>query len=174
MNAGPAPQATDPVVLPGSNNQEMTDHVCGIALRERSFLWWRIAVAPFALLTAVLFWVIVWLFYAGIGIWGVDWPVMWGFALINYVWWIAVLSNAVGMAQLSQSYRRIHDAVRRSLCGNLSDPASRPTVVRLLAVSLSGDDAYLAAVSQPAALGLFRYLDLCSGFDSVLVSGADP
>ncbi|HET7880996.1 MAG TPA: hypothetical protein VFL55_08930, partial [Acetobacteraceae bacterium] len=88
MSGIPSPHAFDPVVLPGANNRDMTDHVSGIALRKESFLWWRIATLPFALLTAVLFVAILYLFYAGIGIWGVDWPVMWGFALINYVWWI--------------------------------------------------------------------------------------
>ena len=39
-------RGTDPVVLPGSNNPDMTDHVCGIALRRRAFTWWWIAIAP--------------------------------------------------------------------------------------------------------------------------------
>ena len=43
---------------------------------------------------------IVWLFYAGIGIWGVDWPVAWGFALISYVWWIAIASGGTFVSAL--------------------------------------------------------------------------
>ena len=35
----------------------------------------------------------LYLFYAGIGIWGIDWPVMWGFAILSYVWWIAIASR---------------------------------------------------------------------------------
>jgi molybdopterin-containing oxidoreductase family membrane subunit len=100
MSGIPAPHAFDPVVLPGANNRDMTDHVSGIALRQESFLWWRIATLPFALLTAVLFVAILYLFYAGIGIWGVDWPVMWGFALINYVWWIAIASGGTFISAL--------------------------------------------------------------------------
>ena len=82
MSGIPAPHAYDPVVLPGANNRDMTDHVSGIALRDRAFFWWWIAIAPFALLTGVLLVSIVYLFYAGIGIWGVDWPVMWCFAIL--------------------------------------------------------------------------------------------
>jgi molybdopterin-containing oxidoreductase family membrane subunit len=100
MSGIPAPTVFDPVVLPGSNNQDMTDHVCGVALRHRGFVWWWVAIAPFTLLTAVLLAVIVWLFYAGIGIWGVNWPVMWGFALINYVWWIAIASGGTFISAL--------------------------------------------------------------------------
>lgn len=31
-----------------------------------------------------------WLFTRGIGIWGVDIPVAWGFAIANFVWWIGI------------------------------------------------------------------------------------
>jgi Ni/Fe-hydrogenase subunit HybB-like protein len=96
----PALNVFDPVVLPGSNNPDMTDHVCGIALRQRAFLWWWIAIIPCALLTAVLFGSILYLFYAGIGIWGINWPVMWGFAIINYVWWIAIASGGTFISAL--------------------------------------------------------------------------
>ena len=30
------------------------------------------------------------LFYKGVGIWGIDVPVMWGFAIVNFVWWIGI------------------------------------------------------------------------------------
>jgi Ni/Fe-hydrogenase subunit HybB-like protein len=96
----PAPSTFDPVVLPGSNNPDMTDHVCGLALRRRAFFWWWVAIAPFGLLTAVLAGTILYLFYAGVGIWGIDWPVVWGFAIINYVWWIAIASGGTFISAL--------------------------------------------------------------------------
>jgi Ni/Fe-hydrogenase subunit HybB-like protein len=94
------PRAGDPVVLPGPTIGSMTDHMCAIALRKHAFLWWWVAMVPVALATAVLFGAIAWLFYAGIGIWGVDWPVMWGFALIGYVWWIAIASGGTFISSL--------------------------------------------------------------------------
>src|SRR2546427_10651843 len=33
---------------------------------------------------------ITWLLYKGVGIWGVNQPVGWGFAIINFVWWIGI------------------------------------------------------------------------------------
>ena len=55
---------------------------------------------PASLLSGVLVGAILWLFYAGIGIWGVDWPVVWGFAIINYVWWIAIASGGTFISAL--------------------------------------------------------------------------
>jgi Ni/Fe-hydrogenase subunit HybB-like protein len=37
-----------------------------------------------------MFGAVVWLFYKGIGIWGVNIPVAWGFAIGNFVWWIGI------------------------------------------------------------------------------------
>jgi Ni/Fe-hydrogenase subunit HybB-like protein len=93
-------RAIEPVVLPGSNNPDMTDHVTGLALRDKAFVWWWIAVAPVAGLTAVLIGSVLYLFYAGVGIWGIDWPVAWGFAIINYVWWIAIASGGTFISAL--------------------------------------------------------------------------
>jgi len=100
MSDIPTPTVFDPVVLAGSNNRDMTDHVCGLATRSRAFLWWWIAIAPFAILTGVLLVSTLWLFWEGVGIWGVNWPVMWGFALINYVWWIAIASGGTFISAL--------------------------------------------------------------------------
>jgi hypothetical protein len=94
------PLSRDPVVLPGSTIGSMTDQICAIALRERAFLWWWIAMIPAAVLTGVLVAAILWLFYAGVGIWGIDWPVVWGFAIINYVWWIAIASGGTFISAL--------------------------------------------------------------------------
>jgi molybdopterin-containing oxidoreductase family membrane subunit len=90
----------EPVVLPGSNNPDMTDHVSAIALRKKPFLWWWIAVTPAAVLTSVLVGSVLYLFYAGVGIWGIDWPIAWGFAIINYVWWIAIASGGTFISAL--------------------------------------------------------------------------
>ena len=69
--------------------------------------------------------------FAGVGIWGIDVPVMWGFAIVNFVWWIGIghagtLISAIlllaqaGLADLDQPIRRGDDAVRRGLRGLVS------------------------------------------------------
>jgi len=100
MSGIPAPHAFDPVVLPGSNNQDLTDQVCAIPLRRRAFFWWWVAITPFAVLTGVLIVGILYLFYAGVGIWGIDWPVAWGMAILSYVWWIAIASGGTFISAL--------------------------------------------------------------------------
>jgi molybdopterin-containing oxidoreductase family membrane subunit len=78
----------------------MTDDICAITLRKRAPLWWILTITVTGSLTALLVIAIVWLFYAGVGIWGIDWPDVWGFALINYVWWIAIASGGTFISAL--------------------------------------------------------------------------
>ncbi len=89
-----------PVVAAGPTSASMTDDISAIALQRRPPLWWIVALVPTALLTALLIGAIGWLFYAGVGIWGIDWPVVWGFAIISYVWWIAIASGGTFISAL--------------------------------------------------------------------------
>jgi len=51
---------------------------------------WYIAMAIAAPLTLVLFAMVAYVVVAGIGVWGVNTPVAWGFAIINFVFWIGI------------------------------------------------------------------------------------
>ncbi len=51
---------------------------------------WLVVFAMTFLGTGFLLFAIVWLFIYGIGIWGIDMPVAWGFAITNFVWWIGI------------------------------------------------------------------------------------
>lgn len=89
-----------PVILPGQNLATI-DHIVGDAvLRPEKRLWWwggfTIAVA----LTGAFLLAVEYLFVAGIGIWGVDVPVAWGFAIANYVWWIGIASSGTIISAL--------------------------------------------------------------------------
>jgi molybdopterin-containing oxidoreductase family membrane subunit len=94
------PHSDDPVVSPQLSMGAMTDRICAIALRERAYLWWWMALVPCLVLSALLAVAIGYLFYAGIGIWGINWPVMWGFAILSYVWWIAIASGGTIISAL--------------------------------------------------------------------------
>lgn len=95
-----SPRNDDPVVSPDVTAASMTDRICAIALREQAPLWWWIAFVPSLVLALLLVASIGYLFYAGIGIWGIDWPVMWGFAILSYVWWIAIASGGTIISAL--------------------------------------------------------------------------
>src|ERR1700710_803234 len=45
-----------------------------------------LTLALFMLLNFAILWLIIW----GIGIWGVNEPIAWGFAIVNFVWWIGI------------------------------------------------------------------------------------
>src|SRR5665213_4354577 len=89
-----------PVVEPDVTAASMTAQICGIVLRDRTQLWWWIAFLPSLALLGLGVVSVAWLFYAGVGIWGVDWPVAWGFAILNYVWWIAIASGGTFISAL--------------------------------------------------------------------------
>lgn len=64
--------------------------VGNIALASRSPLGWQIAL--FVASMVLLFFLISVgvLFYVGVGIWGINIPVAWGTAIVNFVWWIGI------------------------------------------------------------------------------------
>ena len=51
--------------------------------------WWN-GILITGALTALMVVSIGWLFLRGVGIWGINIPVNWSLAIINYVWWIAI------------------------------------------------------------------------------------
>ncbi len=91
---------TYPDVSPRETAASVTDRIAGVALREKTHLWWW---ALFLLALAMLGWgafSVGWLFANGIQVWGNNWPVMWGFPIINYVWWIGIASGGTLISSL--------------------------------------------------------------------------
>jgi molybdopterin-containing oxidoreductase family membrane subunit len=79
-----------PIIAPGHSFETVTDRIAGIVLRRRTPIgWWIGFMIGFALLQLLLV-SIAWLLVKGTGIWGVNNPVGWGFAIINFVWWIGI------------------------------------------------------------------------------------
>lgn len=97
---GRALRQDDPIVIGAPSIGSMTDRICAPALQARAPLWLIAAMIPALALTILLIGAMTWLFYAGIGVWGVAWPVVWGFAIINYVWWIAIASGGTFISAL--------------------------------------------------------------------------
>ncbi|HEV2704134.1 MAG TPA: NrfD/PsrC family molybdoenzyme membrane anchor subunit [Steroidobacteraceae bacterium] len=68
----------------------ISDTVCHITLQRRFGPYWLAALAAAAALTLLLVIGIIWLLRKGVGIWGINIPVAWAFAIANYVWWIGI------------------------------------------------------------------------------------
>ncbi|MGJ0503369.1 MAG: NrfD/PsrC family molybdoenzyme membrane anchor subunit [Methylocystis sp.] len=97
---GRRPRANDPIVAPEQTISTLTAKICAPPLQEKWPLWWRLSLGAALFLVLILVIAVGWLFYAGVGVWGVDWPVVWGFAIINYVWWIAIASGGTFISAL--------------------------------------------------------------------------
>ena len=82
--------STPPVIRPGHTFGSVTDKISAIVLGRRTPLSWFIGFGIAFALTMVLFYAIGYLVLVGTGIWGVNNPVGWGFAIINFVWWIGI------------------------------------------------------------------------------------
>src|SRR5262249_18500379 len=79
-----------PVIAPGHTFSTVTDKISAIVL-TRPIGKWRVALVMFtAFLSLVLTTAIGYLLAKGVGIWGVNIPIGWGFAIINFVWWIGI------------------------------------------------------------------------------------
>lgn len=79
-----------PVVKPGQTITSVTDKISSIVLAEHMPLSWAIGLGFSLFLLLVLFASVGYLILAGVGIWGINIPVAWGFAIINFVWWIGI------------------------------------------------------------------------------------
>ncbi len=67
----------------------ITEAVCGIVERKAPMWWWFafIVAGMTASFTAMG---LVYLVSTGIGVWGVTHPTMWGWAIVNFVFWIGI------------------------------------------------------------------------------------
>jgi molybdopterin-containing oxidoreductase family membrane subunit len=79
-----------PVIGPGQTFDSVTDTISGIVLERPIGLRWLIGLAIAMSLVAMLGMAVTYLFLRGVGIWGIEVPVAWGFAIINFVWWIGI------------------------------------------------------------------------------------
>ena len=106
---GIVPAGVFPLIEPGHSFASLTEKISSVVLRRGTPLFW---LGPFLLaftLMNIMMVAIAWLFYKGVGIWGVNIPVGWGFAIVNFVWWIGIghagtLISAI-LHLLKQSWR---------------------------------------------------------------------
>src|SRR5437667_8286558 len=79
-----------PVLAPGHTIASVSDKIGSIVLTRKTPRGWFIGFGLSFLLMMLLLVAVTYLFAAGIGIWGVNIPVAWGFAIVNFVWWIGI------------------------------------------------------------------------------------
>jgi molybdopterin-containing oxidoreductase family membrane subunit len=68
----------------------ITDKISAIALTQPTPRGWYVGFTLSFLLLMGLLYATSYLLVTGVGIWGVNVPVGWGFAIVNFVWWIGI------------------------------------------------------------------------------------
>jgi len=89
-NTGCDPTRRAPLTVGGQTFATVADTVCGIAERPHPPKAWYLAFLVTAGLTGMFFLLIGYLIATGIGVWGNNHPVMWGFDITNFVFWIGI------------------------------------------------------------------------------------
>ncbi|HEY6331260.1 MAG TPA: NrfD/PsrC family molybdoenzyme membrane anchor subunit, partial [Blastocatellia bacterium] len=79
-----------PVVGPGYTYASVTQKISSIVLTRSTPLGWYIALLASGSLVLVFLVSVGVLLYSGVGMWGINIPVAWGFAIVNFVWWIGI------------------------------------------------------------------------------------
>ena len=85
----PAPWIDKPLVENKRNFHWVTEKICGIVERKTPVWWWwcfilALCVASFTGMG------LVYLVSTGVGVWGNNNPVNWGWAIVNFVFWIGI------------------------------------------------------------------------------------
>jgi molybdopterin-containing oxidoreductase family membrane subunit len=84
------PEDVSPFVAPGHTFGSITEKISSIVLARRTGLGWLIGFTISFLLLMLFLAAVGYLLLRGIGVWGVNVPVAWGFAIVNFVWWIGI------------------------------------------------------------------------------------
>ena len=84
------PTGPPPVIAPGHTFGSVTDKISAIVLSRPWSRGWFVGFAIAFSLTLMLFASLAYLLALGVGIWGINIPVGWGFAIVNMVWWIGI------------------------------------------------------------------------------------
>ena len=79
-----------PVLAAGHTYESVTEKITSVVLNRPSGYLWRFGIAVTCVLVMLLTAAVSYLFLRGVGIWGINIPIAWGFAIVNFVWWIGI------------------------------------------------------------------------------------
>ena len=78
------------MISPATTYDNVSEQIASIALRHpHRKVWFTGFTLAFGLFLAFCA-AVAYLLYRGVGIWGINIPVAWGFAITNFVWWIGI------------------------------------------------------------------------------------
>jgi len=78
------------ILGPGHTFASVTDKISSIVLqRPAPWGWWFGLAVSFSLVMLLLY-AVTYLLVVGVGVWGINIPIAWGFAIVNFVWWVGI------------------------------------------------------------------------------------
>jgi molybdopterin-containing oxidoreductase family membrane subunit len=80
----------DPIIGPGHTFETVTDKISSIVLTRPVTPGWVFGLMISFCALMMLNMVVTMLMIKGVGIWGIRIPAAWGFAIVNFVWWIGI------------------------------------------------------------------------------------
>jgi molybdopterin-containing oxidoreductase family membrane subunit len=78
------------VIAPGHTFRSVTEKITRLVLTTHTPMGWFGGFMLASGLATLLLVCVTYLVLRGVGIWGITIPVAWGFAIINFVWWIGI------------------------------------------------------------------------------------
>jgi Ni/Fe-hydrogenase subunit HybB-like protein len=83
-------RAPAPIIGPDQTFRSVTEKLTSVVFTKNTPTSWFIVAGIGFMLIMGLMLAITYLFVKGVGIWGINIPVGWAFAIINFVWWIGI------------------------------------------------------------------------------------
>jgi len=83
------PAVRPPLVLGDRDLHSVTETICGWVEKKPPRIWLPLFLISAATASVGLL-MILYLFVTGVGVWGLQNPVMWGWAIVNFVWWVGI------------------------------------------------------------------------------------
>src|SRR5262249_31629004 len=92
MSAGEAQDARGPapIIGPGYTFGSVTDKISSVVLTQPTPRLWFVGFALAFSLMMLMLYALTWIVVRGVGLYGINIPVGWGFDIINFVWWIGI------------------------------------------------------------------------------------
>ena len=178
-------RASTSSLAPGHTFRSVTEEVSRIVLTGHTPLGWYFGFMFAGSIVIMLLTAVTWLFLKGVGIWGLDIPVGWGFAIINFVWWIGIghagtLISAILLLfkqQWRNSINRFAEAMTifAVICAGMFPliHVGRPWLGYWL-FPYPNSMSVWPQFRSPAAVGRLRGFDLCHDLRRLLVYRHDP
>ncbi len=83
------PSQRAPLVLNHDSFHDVTNTICGW-IENKTPVWWTPAFLLSANIAGLGTVMILYLIITGVGVWGLMNPVAWGWAIVNFVWWVGI------------------------------------------------------------------------------------